>query len=153
MQNILNKKFARLRVLRRGRTRGKHGYFWCQCDCGRRKLIRTDSLISGLIQSCGCLYRETRTTTIKHGQCRIAYKTPTYTVYQRRKSLCTNPRGRMAKYYKGVKFLFASFDEFYAEVGDKPGPDYWLVRIDNTGHIAPGNLEWRPIIRHKRRKH
>jgi hypothetical protein len=150
--DLTNKNFGRLRALRRGKSRGKHGYWLCVCECGRRKLIRTDSLLAGMIRSCGCYYRETRTTTIKHGQCRITCKTGTYSAYQRKKSLCLNPRGRMARYYKSVRFLFTSFAEFYADVGDKPGPDYWLVRIDDTKHIEPGNLEWRPIRRRRRKR-
>jgi hypothetical protein len=36
--------------------------------------------------------------------------------------------------------------------GISPGPDYWLVRIDRDGHFEAGNMEWRPIKRHKRKR-
>jgi hypothetical protein len=146
-------RFSRLVIIRQVGCIPKRGRLYrCLCDCGKLVTVEGRRLREGTVQSCGCWYRATRTTTIKHGQCRIARKTATYTAYQRRKSQCRNPRGRMARYYIGVKFLFDSFAQFYAEVGDKPGPDYWLVRINGTGHIEPGNLEWRPIRRHKKRR-
>jgi hypothetical protein len=45
-----------------------------------------------------------------------------------------------------------AFVDFQDHVGDKPGPDYWLVRIDRDGHFEAGNMEWRPIKRHKRKR-
>lgn len=40
----------------------KHGKLasHCICDCGTRRVVMTDSLISGKSRSCGCLARELR---------------------------------------------------------------------------------------------
>lgn len=35
------------------KTKGK--YYLCQCDCGNQKIIDKKSLVSGRVQSCGCL--------------------------------------------------------------------------------------------------
>jgi hypothetical protein len=152
--HMRGERFSRLVIIKQSGSIPKRGrVYLCLCDCGKKLNVQGRFLRAGLIKSCGCWYRATRTTTIKHGQCRIARKTATYSAYQRQKSLCRNPRGRMARYFhdRGVKFLFENFAEYYAEIGDKPGPDYWLLRIDRDGHFEPGNLEWRPVKRHKRK--
>lgn len=74
--------------------------------------------------------------------------------YRRQRDACENPRSHNARWAhdRGIKFLFSSFPEFLAHVGLKPGPDYWLMRIDRDKDVQPGNLTWRPIKRHKRRQ-
>lgn len=153
--HVRGERFSRLVIIRQAGSIPKRGrVYLCLCDCGKKVKVEGRFLRDGLVMSCGCLYRATRTTTIKHGQCRIKHKTATYRAYQRNKSLCNSPNGRMARYFhdKGIEFRFLSFADFYAEVGDQPLDDYWLVRIDHDGHIEPGNLEWRPIKRHKRKR-
>lgn len=142
-------RFSRLVIIRQVGTVPKRGrVYLCLCDCGKKLEVQGRFLRPGLIRSCGCLYRETRTTNVKHGQCRIRRKTPIYSAYQRRKSLCRTK----ARYYENVKFLFSCFLDFYREVGDRPNPDCWLFRINDSGDFEPGNLEWRPIRRHKKRR-
>lgn len=54
MQNLINKKFGRLKVISyQGKSMWK-----CQCSCGNYKNIRGSSLKSGATQSCGCLQKE-----------------------------------------------------------------------------------------------
>lgn len=37
---------------------------------------------------------------------------------------------------------YHSFVNFYRDLGDPPGPEYSLDRINPAGHYAPGNLRW-----------
>lgn len=60
-ENLENREFGRLKVLRRVRR----GIWECQCSCGNVITIRGFELTSGNTRSCGCLYRETR---VKVGQ-------------------------------------------------------------------------------------
>jgi hypothetical protein len=57
---------------------------------------------------------------------------------------CKSERCPIYKYYggRGVEFRFNSFEEFYAELGDKPDATYSLDRIDNNGHYEAGNVRW-----------
>ncbi|MGA7766027.1 MAG: hypothetical protein WCA27_07345 [Candidatus Sulfotelmatobacter sp.] len=145
-------RFSHLVIIKQVGSIPKRGrVYMCLCDCGKRIKVQGRFLRDGLIKSCGCWYRATRTTSIKHGQCRTTRKTPVYNAYQRQKHQCRNPHSRQARYFhdKGIEFRFCSFAEFYAEVGDKPNDDCWLVRIDGDGHFQPGNLEWKPVKRHK----
>jgi hypothetical protein len=154
--HLPGERFGRLRIVKQSGTIEKRGrVYLCECNCGKRVKVQGRFLRDGLTPSCGCYYRETRTTTIKHGQCRIRRKTASYNAYQRQKSQCRNPNGRQARYFyhKGIEFRFSSFAEFYADVGDKPHDDCWLVRVNGSGHFEPGNLEWREVKRHRRKRH
>jgi len=70
-------------------------------------------------------------------------QTPEYRAYIDAKSRCNNPNS--GRYYthggRGIKFLFNSFDEFFAAVGPRP-EGLTLDRIDNDGHYEVGNLRW-----------
>lgn len=55
LDDISGQRFGKLLVLGYDHTEGKgHTYWKCLCDCGKEKIIRKDSLISGLVVSCGC---------------------------------------------------------------------------------------------------
>lgn len=41
----------------------------------------------------------------------------------------------------GIEFRFTSFEQFYAEVGDRP-EGQTLDRINSRGHYEPGNVRW-----------
>ena len=70
-------------------------------------------------------------------------QTPEYRAYIDAKSRCNNPNS--GRYYthggRGIKFLFNSFDEFFAAVGPRPD-GMTLDRINNDGHYEAGNLRW-----------
>lgn len=63
------------------------------------------------------------------------------------KKRCTNlNHPRYSDYIgRGIKFLFASFEEFFTELGPKPEPKslYVLDRYpNNDGHYEKGNVRW-----------
>lgn len=65
-QNLVGRVFTRLTVLEPGddyidpRT-GRHTGMWqCQCSCGKRTVVRSDSLLKGNTKSCGCYSLEVR---------------------------------------------------------------------------------------------
>jgi hypothetical protein len=63
--------------------------------------------------------------------------------YYDAKNRCTNPNCEDFPNYggRGIKFLFTSFEEFFAEVGKRPRK-MRLDRIDNDGHYEKGNVQW-----------
>jgi hypothetical protein len=73
-------------------------------------------------------------------------RTPEHKAYKDAKYRCTNPNShRWARYGgRGIRFVFSSFEEFYAEIGPKPEPkkDYSLERINVNGNYEPGNCKW-----------
>lgn len=55
-EQMINKKFGKLTVIKKSFEKGKHGSLWvCKCDCGNECVVTTNHLITGNTQSCGCL--------------------------------------------------------------------------------------------------
>lgn len=52
--DITNKKYGLLTTIEKIKERGTV-YYKCICECGNMKTIRSHDLISGAVQSCGCL--------------------------------------------------------------------------------------------------
>lgn len=60
---------------------------------------------------------------------------------------CTNPKNTSWANYggRGIKVCRRwrdSFDDFLADVGEKPEGDYSIDRKDNDGDYEPGNVQW-----------
>jgi hypothetical protein len=72
------------------------------------------------------------------------YGSPEYHAYHGAKQRCMNPRDPAWKDYgaRGIKFLFTSFEQWFAEIGPRPGPEYEHDRIENDGNYEPGNVRW-----------
>jgi hypothetical protein len=53
-------------------------------------------------------------------------QTPEWEAYYGAWQRCTNSKNKAYKNYggRGIKFLFQSFDQFFAELGRKPAPEY-----------------------------
>jgi hypothetical protein len=106
----------------------------CRCDCGAVTRVRACNLISGAVKSCGCLLHRVRNPH---------YGTREYKSYQMARQRCNNPKyDRYAGWGgRGIKFLFESFEDFFAELGPRP-PGTSLDKINNDGNYEPGNVRW-----------
>ncbi len=80
---------------------------------------------------------------IKHGQCRRGKVTPEHRAFRDAKQRCDNPNhARYADWGgRGIRFLFVSFEQFFAELGPRP-PGMTLDRINNDGNYEPANVKW-----------
>lgn len=96
----------------------------------------------------------------KHGMC----TSPEYRAWQRMKQRCYWKKGFAYSYYggRGIKVCdrwLNSFENFYADMGDRPSPELSLDRIDSNGNYEPSNCRWatrsqqsrnsRPSVRNK----
>ena len=74
-----------------------------------------------------------------HGMAR----TKVYRIFCRAKERCENPNNDSYKYYggRGIRFLWNSFEQFFAEMGHPPH-GATLDRVNNDGDYAPGNCRW-----------
>lgn len=67
-----------------------------------------------------------------------------YYCYRNILQRCNNPNHPRYHDYggRGIKCSFATFREFYHELGLRPSPDHSVDRIDNDLGYVPGNLRW-----------
>lgn len=122
----------------------------CECGCGKRtKLATYTASAFGIIkgQPLRYIHGHARRT---HGMC----TTPEMKAFIAARNRC-KPTNKDHRYYAdaGVKFLFNSFDEFYAELGARPSPQHSVDRIDPNGDYEPGNVRWATALeqQHNRR--
>jgi hypothetical protein len=148
--DLTGQTFGRLTVLEEaGRAKDGKVRWLCVCDDGNKLVVRSDNLRNGKTQSCGCLQQEIfadrcSKLNLRHGQARIGKETPEYRAWYSAKARCNNPNKNNFPNYggRGIKFLFKSFEEFFAELGPRPSPEHSIDRINNDGNYEPGNVRW-----------
>lgn len=120
--------------------RAKKGF--CQCGCKRRTHIATrNDPRWGFIKGQPVRFlKGHHKAALKHGMS----NTPEYWAYRNAKQRCTNPNDANWKDYgaRGIRFLFDSFVQWFADLGPRPTAQHSADRINNDGHYAPGNLRW-----------
>ena len=143
--DLRGRVFGRLTVVIRDflPTSGHDPRWWCLCSCDEYVSAYSGNIVSGQTYSCGCLRRERSSQgNATHGQSWPA-ATGSYRSFQSAKARCNYHRNNGYHLYggRGIKFLFNSFEDWYAELGDRPTGTS-VDRIDVNGDYAPGNVRW-----------
>lgn len=158
--DLVGRRFGRLLVVAPAPSAvlpdGRKVVQWaCQCDCGGEVIVYANSLRRGLTKSCGCWAKELHvnrgcTLRLKHGKARKdrqGRQISEYKAWVSMKQRCYNPNARGYENYGGAGVTVCdrwrkSFENFYADMGDKPAPDYSLDRVNPFGNYEPGNCRW-----------
>ena len=143
--DLTGERFGRLVALRYSGLRNQKRLWLCRCDCGNQKEVRVEKLRSGATKSCGCLQVEAshRPKRVKHGK----YQTAEYQTWISMRKRCRYNGNASYKRYGGRGIgvcdrWLNSFENFYADMGDKPSPEYSLDRVDNDRDYSPENCKW-----------
>lgn len=139
--NLNGHKFGRLVVLKEIKERSNAGgIVWeCRCSCGKNILVKSGNLRSGHTKSCGCLKLEVLT---KHG----LINTSEYTVWQMMLQRCNNSNHSNYRDYggRGIKVCkrWHDFENFIADMGNRPSYKHTIDRINNNKGYEPNNCKW-----------
>jgi hypothetical protein len=149
-EELQSRKYGRLTIVKEisphikpsGKTARK---FLCRCDCGKAKTALLDKLRRGRIKSCGCFYKESRSTVNrKHG---LSYH-PLMRVHGGLVQRCKNKNDPGFSHYGGrgisvcLEWLadFKSFYDWAIQNGYKKGLE--IDRINNDGNYEPSNCRF-----------
>lgn len=142
--DLTGKRFGRLFVTKRmdNDKRGKSRWL-CKCNCGKKIIIRGDSIRRGLTQSCSCLLKEkTSQRFVKHG----CWNDKIYKIWAAIIQRCTNPNHKHWKYYggKGITVCkeWRKFEDFNEDMGKKWKPGLQIERKNNDEGYFLENCCW-----------
>lgn len=143
-ENLAGRRFGRLTVERYlQRPVKKGGSRWLvKCDCGKEKEVRSFSLLSGGMISCGCIF----TNNIKCSTSKENRKTKEYAIWLSMLARCFNKKHHAFKDYgeRGIDVCSAwknSFDLFRRDMGERDTYRKSIDRIDNNGGYWCGKCE------------
>lgn len=145
-KDFVGRRFGMILVLREvenyiSPSGNKKRRFECRCDCGKTWRVVGQSLQRGQTD-CGCQ----RDYGVTHGHARKGRNTPTYRTWASMIQRCNNANNRASAHYgsRGITVCdrWLVFENFLADMGERPGPGMSIERKDVNGGYEPSNCMW-----------
>ena len=142
--DITGQRFGKLVAIRPVGVNKSRSIAWeSKCDCGNTVKVDGSKLRFGHTKSCGCVAKEKAALmNFIHGKSR----TPEHGVWAGMWQRCTNPKHKSYEGYgaRGITVCdrWKSFENFYADMGERPSKNLSIERRDNDKGYEPGNCYW-----------
>ncbi len=151
--DLSGQRFRKLLAVKLIRNNGKPRWE-CRCDCGKNRLVRGSMLREGRTKSCGCLVGEVRRPRAIPGAMIGGKVSPEYIIWAGMKARCSNPKhDRYGSYGgRGIKVCarWMKFENFLADMGQRPNGRYSIERKNTDGDYEPSNCIWLPLSKQAR---
>jgi hypothetical protein len=133
--------------------RHRRALWFCECECGTKRVLLGSALRLSQTRSCGCLRRQKHLKRItKHGHARRGKVTKVYRCWRDMLRRCRDPRHDRYLDYGGRgisvcdRWIFgedgkSGFECFLADMGE-PLAGQSIDRINNDGDYTPTNCKW-----------
>lgn len=147
--DLTGQRFGRLTVVERAENKWHKTAWRCSCDCGNMVVANGSHLLSGRVQSCGCLRKElARTSASKRNFSHGGTGTRLYRIWCGAKNRCYDKNNPCFCDYGGRGITvcdewlhdFVVFRDWAMSHGYRDTLS--LDRIDNNSGYRPDNCRW-----------
>lgn len=149
--NVFGRKYNRLTIISEpySELRGgkKRRFVYCECECGKKTKVILNSLMSGSIQSCGCInlkYKEKEKARLMRG------------VLSGMRKRCEDPKHEAYHRYggRGIKICpeWKWFGNFYNDMHETWQKGLEIDRINSDGNYEKSNCRWVDELTQQRNK-
>lgn len=147
--DLTGERFGRLTVIRKAETGKPRSWWLCQCDCGNKTVVQSDSLRRGNTCSCGCLRKENAILACtKHG---FAGRKSRKRLYRTWSGMIQRTTNKKDKYYynyggRGIgmcELWRKDFNEFMQwAIQNGYSDELYIDRINNDKGYYPDNCRF-----------
>jgi hypothetical protein len=146
-EDLVGRRFGALLVKERAPARQRAARWRCVCDCGGEAIVTVYNLLNGHSRSCGC--RASKNAQ-RHGHAAGGRSTPTFRSWLSMVRRCTDPKFEPYARYGAVGVTvcpgWLNFENFLADMGERPDGTSIDRFPEQSGNYEPGNCRWASAV-------